>query len=249
MHNKILLSCWLVFWAASLQAETLSAKLDWANKERQSFVVNGIVDTVNVTAGMLLPKAATIATLEQTSFALTIKKMQAQIDQLEPQLFDAKLELDRAQELFDRTVLSEIELQKLDVIYKGLLAKKAAAQTDLRLAQYQQQKSILRTAEPVRVIDVKLQRGDVLNVYTQAEKYIALASVSSMLVSANISLPTALKIKNKTDFSVLIADKKYSAKMNTLSRVEASSQYRLLLKVELPESVNVLAGMDVEIAY
>jgi len=212
-------------------------------------VVDGIVTNVNVTAGTVLPKATIIASLEQTPFTLNIKKMQAKIEQLEPKLFDARLELERAQELFDRTVLSEIELQKIDVVYKGLLAEKAAAQADLKLAQYRQQKSILRTTKSMRVINVSLQQGDVLNVYTQAGKYIELASASRMQVVAGVSLQTALAVKNKTDFSVRLADKKYQATFYDLARLKESAQYRLRLSVALPENIDVLAGMDVQIEY
>ncbi len=249
MFNKIILACFCVLLTVSAKAETLSATIEWDDKVRLSFGVDGLVEKVNVAAGQLVAENTNIGALIQTPFALNIKKMQARIAQLEPQLFDAKLELERAQELFDRTVLSEIELQKIAVIHKGLLAEKAAAQADLELAQYQQQQSILRIKKPMRVLSVNMQRGDVINAYTQAEKYIELASVETVLASADISLATALAIKHKKDFSVHIADKKYRANMYSLQRIQNTDQYRMRVRIVLPNESNVLAAMDVEIEY
>lgn len=248
MRNKIILLLSLFVSASAVHADTLTAKLGWADVTKQSFVVDGLVTKILVTEGMRLSPGFELARLEQKPFLINIQKKQAGVARLTPQLFDAKLELDRAKELFDRTVLSEIELQKVEVIYKGLLAEKAAAQADLALAQYQQQKSILTTSQDTRVVLVSLQMGDVLNNYTQADKFIELASNSSMLVWAKVSLATALELQNKTKFSVQVANKNYVAVPYALRQINVSDEYLLTLKIDVAGD-NLLAGMAADIEY
>ena len=248
MLNKGLWFVIALLFTNLLQAETLSGKLQWADTYRYAFAVDGLLEQLTVKPGEKIKASQLMAQLEPATFEIKIQKMQARLGQLKPRLFDAKLELDRARELFDRTVLSEIELLKIETVYKGLLAEKSAARADLKLAKYEQKKSRLQAKTAGRVVDVKMQPGDVISVYNRGQKYIALASDETMLAVADISILTAQQINRQSRFRVRIDDQAYDAQWYELSAGEKGG-YRLKVRFKQPQNVQLLAGMDAEIEY
>ena len=248
MLNKSLWFVITLLFTNLLQAESLSGKLQWADKIHYGFAVDGLLEQLNVKPGETVRASQLMAQLEAKPFEIKIQKMQARLDQLKPRLFDAKLELDRARELFDRTVLSEIELLKIETVYKGLQAEESAAIADLRLARYEKAKSYLQAKADGRVVDVRMQPGDVINAYNRGQKYIELVADDSMLAVADISISSARHIKQQSHFRVRVDDQVYDARWHELSAGK-KGDYRLKVRFKRSQNIPLVAGMDVEIEY
>lgn len=96
-----------------------------------STVVNGVVKQVNVKVGDKVKKGQVLLLLEPQVFEAELKKAKKMLQSALLNKNEAKKELERAEELYERTVLSDHELN---------LAKMEFAKYDALLAEAESQK-------------------------------------------------------------------------------------------------------------
>lgn len=99
---------------AALAAEH-AATLDWSGKVALTLSVSGVLDRVDARPGQHVRKGAPLAALEATLFKAGVAEARAEMDRLGGEAAEATRELERAQELYARTVTptSEFDAAKL----------------------------------------------------------------------------------------------------------------------------------------
>ena len=132
-----------LFLSFSSHAQQLQGVLDWGETVKLGFPVTGVVQDVHVNAGDRVKSGQVLVSLDQQPFNAAVQKCKARLERIQPSIFDAKLELDRAEELFERTVLSEVELQRIDGDYKELLAEENMIKADQQQMKWKLAKSKL----------------------------------------------------------------------------------------------------------
>lgn len=113
----------------------LTAMPGWAADIALTTRVSGVVDQVLVKAGQRVSKGAVLLRLDNT--ILQARFDEAAADQMRAQAdeADAKRDLERMQELFDRTVSSTTELDASSLRYARAQAALSAAQARRVIAQ------------------------------------------------------------------------------------------------------------------
>ncbi|MBI3186961.1 MAG: efflux RND transporter periplasmic adaptor subunit, partial [Gammaproteobacteria bacterium] len=207
MKNILTIFCLLAVTA--VQAAEVNATLDWANRQIAAFAVHGVVDKVQVVAGDRVKKDQVLAQLDQTIFLQSNRKYQAQVDGIKPRLFDSKQNYDQALELYERTVLSQVELQRAEVQFQGVEAEQVAARAELEIARWQQRHSILVSPCDCIVTSSSFLPGMVINNENQTIASIELADVSVM--NAVVILEPSMQLKLKQNVQVNVAGKNYQA--------------------------------------
>jgi len=190
--SRVLLAGMMVF-SPVIMALELDATLNWAPYKRYSFVVNGIVSAPVIAVGSKVEKGKLLAKLDGEPYSYRVKEYQAAINKFKPQIADAKLELDHASELFDRTVLSEVELQKITGKYNALLAEQAVEKARLQLAQWELKHARLIAQEEAYVISSNIFAGMVISDENRSTVYLELAS--SKYASALVELSTEQRLQ------------------------------------------------------
>lgn len=173
--SRILLTGLLVF-SPFIMALELDATLNWAPYKRYSFVVNGIVSDPVAAVGSKVGKGKLLAKLDRQPYRYRLKEYQSAVNKFKPLIIDAKLELDHANELFERTVLSEVELQKIAGKYNALLAEQAIEKARLQLAQWELNHARLIATEEAYVISSNIFPGMVISDENKSTTYFQLAS-------------------------------------------------------------------------
>lgn len=204
----------LVLWSAAAQAAEFSATLDWGNRRHAAFTVAGVVDKVAVQAGEQVKPKQLLAQLEQQPFVLARNAAQARVDMLVPRMFDAKQDYDQAQELYQRTVLSQIELQKAETLYKGVQAEQVMARSEYELAQWQLGKASLIASCLCVVTEVKLLPGMVINSENQAIAMIALAEAGVM--DAEAVLDNSFTPRMQQNVQIVVGKQQYAGSVISL---------------------------------
>lgn len=92
-------------------AAELAAVTDWSQRLVLSTTVTGVVDKVEVSAGQKLKKGDLLLQLDQREFKAALDQAKAQRLAAKTTYEESERELERSQELYDRTMLSEHELQ------------------------------------------------------------------------------------------------------------------------------------------
>lgn len=235
----------LLFTAHLAHAVEIDATLEWANRRVAAFAVSGVIEKVDVSAGDVVKKGQPLAQLDQLPFALTIKKQQALMSGLSPRLFDVKQNYSQAQELFDRTVLSQVELQRAESQFRGVEAEQAAAKAESDIAKWQQQQSVLRAACECLITSNRLLPGMIVNNENQATAIIELAETAVM--NAAIILEPTIQLAMQQAVTVTVAGKKYPAVVVALSVENGKRLARVQFRPEAAQKLYV--GQTAKVSF
>lgn len=241
--NKINTLFFLIsfLFVANISAKDFDAVLVWPDKQVMAFPVTGVVDEVLVQPGDKVTKNQKMAMLDLVPFQTQIKLFQAKVDRITPLLFNAKRDYDQAQELFERTVLSEVELQKSESIYKGLKAELDQANAELTITNWRYAHAQLIAPFEGRIIQRSLQKGDVVSDETMSRMMIVL--VSSTLMQAMFSTDAELAVQYQTGqkASVEVASRLYPAIVKSITS-DDGKQYQIRLEFTLSQDYVLVAG-------
>jgi len=213
---------------ASAFASEVKATLHWADEQYYSFAVNGRVDRVLVAPGEKLQQGALLATLDKRPFDYAVSKCTAAINKIEPAVFDAKIDLDQAEELYERTVLSEVELQKVEVIYKTLVAEREIAQAECELQHWQAEQAELKAREASYVVASNIYPGLVVSEENKSAAVIQLASASKASALAYLDAQLAMQYAVGQPVGVIMADKTLRGRVQSIAlQANEKGQYQL----------------------
>jgi len=230
------------------RAAELEAKLNWSGYHKYGFAVNGIVDEVNVDIGEKVKQGDLLAKLSATPFKYKIKKCQASLSQFDPSIFDAKLELDQADELFERTVLSEVELQKIDGRYKILIEQQNEVKAECLLQRWQSKLSVLKAKEPAYVLNSNIITGTVISDENKSAVFIELVSAKQASAVAWLSYKQKLKFNVGNDLKVIVDQQELPAKVKSIAlQPDAENRYKLVAEFYYTNVVE--PGKSIKIKY
>lgn len=227
MKKYILIIILLLISRAAHSVE-LDAYLSWAGQYRNGFVANGIVDDV-ISVGSKVEKTQSLASLDRQPFIYKLKQYQAAVNKFEPLVLDAKLELDHAKELFERTVLSEVELQKIEGNYNSLAAEQAAEKAKLQMAKWKLNRAVLKSKEEAYVIYSNILPGMVISDENKSDVYIQLASTSRASAIALLSMEQKRQLKLEGTAEVEIDGDKIPARIHSIAmQPDKDNQYQVI---------------------
>lgn len=167
----ILLST-LLYCPGSL-ALTLNGYTGFASTFDISASSSGMVVLVNVKPGQRIKKGDVLLTLDATLHQARLAGSKAIEKSLLPAVETSRLELERAQELYDRDSLSQVELKNAENRLAEAEGEYQAAQAESAVAGYYLNNTVIRS--PVS--------GRVLQVYTNLAEYIDPAVNTKILVT------------------------------------------------------------------
>jgi len=217
-----------------VNAEEFPATLTWSETIILSTPLSGIVSNVSVKAGDRVKKGQLLAALDSRPYKAQLKRAKAQVQRSRSRFKDAEREYQRAQELFDRTVLSQTELQRSEVGFTTRQAAYHRAEADLSLAKLNLEYSQIRAPFAGLVVECNSQVGEVVINKLKVTPMIRLALTDQIIASAWVNLSVAITLKIGMEISIVASGKMYPAivySLGTSSR-EASSGSETLLEAK-----------------
>lgn len=218
----------LLLLTAPAFASEIDATLHWADEQYYSFAVNGRVDRVLVAPGTKLAQGELLASLDKRPFDYALKKCRAAINKIEPAILDARLDLDQAEELYERTVLSEVELQKVDVIYKTLVAEREMAQAECELQQWQAEQAELKTREASYVVASNIYPGLVVSEENKSTVVMHLVSATKASALAYLDAARVMQYAVGQSLEVKIGDDTLRGRVQSIAmQADKNGQHQL----------------------
>lgn len=228
MNRSIFLIVFLLV-SQSLVAVELDAKLGWAGHKRYGFVVNGVVEEILFGEGSRVMPGDVLAKLDVQPFNYKLKRCHASVKKLEPLIFDAKLELGQAEDLFERTVLSEVELQKIDGKYKALVAEQDMAKAKLQLAKWKAGRAILKSDSKAYVLGSSLVPGLIISDENKSDVYIELVAADKASATTWLSEELKTQLKSKDKIKVIVDERSIQAEIYSIAmRPDKNRQYKMI---------------------
>jgi multidrug efflux system membrane fusion protein len=124
--------------------------------------VSGVVVEVRVAEGEQVKRGQRLLVLDPRPFRLRLEGLEATVRRLRPARDERLRELERAQDLYDRTVLSQVELQQAQNAADMAEAALQEAESARRLAELELEYSVLRAPRDGTVLRVHAGVGQVV---------------------------------------------------------------------------------------
>ncbi len=183
MVNKMIKILFLglqVVYLGSVQALTLNGFTEFSMQSQMNSSTAGVVKSVLVSSGQTIKPGELLIQLDATPYQAGEEKARAMLQSLQTAVSTAQLELERAQELYDRDSLSQVELKYAENKQAAAEGAYRAAEADLKLAKYHLQQTRIVSPMHARVIGVNTFKGQYVNPEVESSALLTIVSASSM---------------------------------------------------------------------
>jgi len=187
---RVLLCCGLLY-CGNLPAKDIQAVLDWQQRMELGTLIDGMVSKVNVSVGQQVTRGTLLIELDQREIQARLAWAESRVAAAKLQKDEARRELDRSLELYDRTLLSNHEriVAEIDAARADAMARMA----DAELAEVRMQREYSRIKAPFDGIVLQLltQPGQVLVNRFESIPLLILVDPDQMKAVARIDGDTA----------------------------------------------------------
>ncbi|WP_165873501.1 efflux RND transporter periplasmic adaptor subunit [Parasulfuritortus cantonensis] len=233
----------LALFAAPAWAADLSGQLDWSQRVVIATPLAGVVETVEVLPGQRIAKDGVLLSLNQTVYKAGLMEANADISRLTEELADARRELDRANELYSRTVSSTTELDAAKLRHARAAALLAAAEARVEKARRLLDESAPRAPFDALVLDRLAEPGMAVAGQCQPTPLLVLARADEIVARAGLPAGQATGLKPGAKATVAVAGKSVAGR---IAAVRAKADGRYEVDVAIPRG-GLVAGMAASI--
>lgn len=214
------------------------AEIDWARQVELSTPVKGVIQNIMAQAGQHVAENEILLQLDQRGFISQVKGLKAQVAHYKADLDEAKREQDRAMELYDRTVLSDHELQVAKNNFIAAQAKYQNGRAKLVQAELDLEYSSIRAPFDAVIISRQAEVGQTVVPDLQAVTLFIVADAQHMLAKGQLTAKEIAQISIGQEAVVKFAGKQYKGRIinfGLASSTEANnSENRYFVNVEFP---------------
>jgi multidrug efflux system membrane fusion protein len=181
--------CAALLAAPAAQAAEYEGRLDWARQVPLGTLASGVVEQVTVEAGDRVRRGQLLAHLDQRALVADVRRAQAQVDYLRSAFEEATREQERVQELYDRTLVADHDLQLAQIARVKAEAGLRGAEAELTEVQLLLDYSAVRAPFDGVVLRRDAEPGQV--VVTRLASVTLLTLAASGELVARFALPAA----------------------------------------------------------
>ena len=245
---------WLLLGlAAPAVAGELAGTLDWGRRLELGPLVSGIVEQVAVAPGERVRKGQTLLTLDGRGFRADLAAAKAAARHAAVLLEEARREHERAQELYDRSVLSEHERIVAVIGLREAQAAARRAEAQRVAAALALERSRLTAPFDGLVVAVRATPGQAVNARLQVPTLLVLADDRELRVAVRAEPAVARELQQAQGLRVELAGRELPVVRvqpgTELVREGARRLLPLELVVERPADLAVRAGEPVRVRW
>ena len=198
-------------WAADVPGT-----LQWSQRVALSPPVSGVVRSVHAGVGDRVKKGQVLLTLDAGAAHANVSESQAEVARLKEETQDAKRNLDRVQELYNRTVISTSELEQAQT--RHIRSKAGLNETLARLTRSQKLlgDATLRAPFDALVVARQVEPGQTVASQFQPQTLFVVARANEMIARTKVSLAQVEKMKAGEEVTVQVGQQSYTGKVQTL---------------------------------
>jgi len=177
--------------------------VQWARRVELGLSVSGTIKTVAVEAGARVAKGQVLVALDDTPF-------KAEFDQARADRDEAARDYKQAQQLFERTVLSTVELENAKL-------KSVRAQARYAQAKYQLDRSRIVAPFDAWVLEMRAQVGQNVVNALEARPLVVVAAAGEYVARTRVSGSVLERLTPGAAATVTVAGKNYAGKVHSLA--------------------------------
>jgi len=232
MKRFYLLGLFLVSFSHLAWSADVDGTVAWTQRVVMSTTVSGVVDEIIVNSGDRVSKGDVLLRLQADRFNASLSSAKAANNDAQYKLNEAEREWDRAQELYERTVLSDRDLQLAE---NGLVAAKAmfaSASAQYINAKRDLIESVIRAPFDAVVLERHVQTGQTVITRMKTVPMISLAATKTYNIIGAISSAEANKLATGQTVAVSVSGQRYNGILTSIGYepVKAQDAYPVTVK-------------------
>ena len=195
----------------------VAGTVEWARRASLGIPVTGVVARVAVTPGDRVESGQELVALDAKRFDVAVAAAQAQVARLDPDVAEARRELERAEDMFDRTLISEHDLERVRIELARVEADAAHARAMLQIAEIDRARSILRAPFDGIVIERRTEIGEVVNAQVENAPLVVLGDVTRLVARARLAADALSDWPPGLDVTVVVAERRVEGNVRQVS--------------------------------
>mgnify|MGYP001065721829 CR=1 FL=1 len=176
----------LFTWLPTASALDIQARLHWSKRVELGTPVNGVIKSVLVNTGDRVKQGELLVQLDDRNYAAALLKARAREKDLGEKRKEAQRQLKRAQELYDRTVLSEHDLQTAKNNKVSADSEYETAKSELVTAELNLEYTSIRAPFNALVLSTNAELGQTVVSQLKPVKLITVAAAGEMIARGDI---------------------------------------------------------------
>lgn len=231
----------------------VDARIEWARRVELGIPVSGVVGTINAETGTKVSKGALLVQLEQIPFTAAVRQARAAVTRAENERRVAQRDLAQAQELYDRGLLSNNELEDAKLGLGSASAALDAARAQRTTAQYTLDRSTIRAPFDGWILDRRVEVGQSIVSTDQAPVALVIAAANEYVARAVVDADRVGELKLGTPARVTAGGKQFEGVVRAVGLepvADADGKARYAVSVAFDsKGVRLVAGQKGEIDF
>lgn len=230
----------------------LEARLDWGERYTVSTPLAAVVREVAVRPGDFVEAGQLLFTLDTRRLEADASAMAAEIDRLRLDLSEADREVERAEELYDRTLIAVRELELARIQRAMAAARLARAEAEQQRIRIDLEDSRVRAPAAGRMLAVTVSIGEAISPVLAPPMLAAIGSTDTMRAEATVDAETAARLRPEQEVEVDVGSGAVHA--GWISGIGWEQEdigfgpgYRVEVRFSPPETVQLRSGQSARV--
>ena len=221
--KRVLLTAAILLTAdAAAWAAEVNGRLEWAQRVVLGVPVSGVISEVSVQPGDRVEAGSALLKLDARGFQARVLAAKAKVEGLRPAHDEAQRELERAEELYERMLMSDHELMEAKIAFGRADAEFRRAEAELVDAEMALQYSEIRAPFPAVVLLRHGQVGQTVANQLQSVALLELAEAGRMAAQAQVGYAQVTRLKKGAKVAVSTGGKRYDGVVESLGAEPAA---------------------------
>ena len=223
--------------------------VEWARRASLGVPVTGVVARVGAMPGDRVEGGQVLVALDPARFDAAVAAARARVERLAPDVAEARREFERAEDMYDRTLISEHDLELARIALARTEADAAHAEAALRIAEIERERSVVRAPFAGVVIERSAEIGEVVNAQVENVPLVELGDTSRLVARALLAPEALPDWPPGLDAAVVVAGRRIAGTVRHVSLEPAGAEgvYTLDVEFEPPADAVIRIGQRVEI--
>lgn len=248
MNNRLSAIAALCCLNITVTAAELNGELDWANRVSLSMPVDGLVVQVKARPGENVDAGSDLVLLDTRVAQAHVAQARTAVRKSELLRAEAQREWDRAKELYDRTVLSQHELQVAEIAFANADADYRAALSARTASEVALEIHTVKAPFAARVLEVHVAPGQAVVGTQQVQPLVTVAERGKLNLRAHADAAQAAGLAPGAGVTVRVGEQRYAARIAAVSAAaqdgESETRYAVEAEFAVPADSSLRPGQS-----
>jgi len=248
---RFLLTVLLCLGSTRLLAIDLNGQTEFAQRLTLNSSISGRVEVINVSVGQQVAAGEVLLSLVSTGLKANADIAAAQVDSLAPAVDRMLVEMEKAQELFDRDSLALVELQLAEQNYAIAQANLAGAKARLARVLFRLSQADIRSPINGVVLSIATFAGQYINTTVNNQTLLTVVDNSSMTVQLLLPLELWKESLMGRPVRVTVQQQNYQGKIIGASKqvtIGDNSHPAVTLGIQFATDGTLEAGLPITVS-